>query len=219
MISSNSFAFKTGLVHDRRIDGQIHVFGNAGGLMLNAMTWWDHETESIWSQPWSRSIDGPYKGTELFLLPPQITTWASWKAEYPNTLAMINDYQRVGFTQKFDPDFVIGLILVDDVMDYYYRDVEAAEVVNDFVGTVSVMVTASDENFHAYIRQVGDQILTFRLEGDKLVDDETGSTWNITSGLATGWPLERRGSTKRSRLQLLRPGLGRLLPRAGFYQQ
>ena len=55
------------------------------------------------------------------------------------------------------------------------------------------MVWAGYNNFHAYIRQVGDQLLTFRLEGDKLVDEETGSTWNITRGLAADGPLKGEG--------------------------
>jgi hypothetical protein len=55
------------------------------------MTWYDHETNSNWSQPWGRAISGQLKGTVLFLLPSQLTTWGSWKAEHPETLAMIND--------------------------------------------------------------------------------------------------------------------------------
>jgi hypothetical protein len=53
-----------------------------------------------------------------------------------------------------------------------------------------IFVWAADNNFHAYIRQVGDQVLTFELAGGDLVDVETGSTWNITRGLATGGPLK-----------------------------
>lgn len=181
------------MVHDRRIDGVAHTFGNAGGLMMNAMTWWDHETESIWSQPWGRAIEGFYKGTELFLLPSQITTWGNWKAEHPDSLAMINDVNRIGFRQRFDRDFVIGLLLADEAKAFYYRDVEAAGIVNDFISQIPVMVWAGDNNFHAYIRKVDDRELTFRLEGDRLVDEETGSTWNITRGLATDGPLKGQG--------------------------
>ena len=83
-------------MHDRRIDGVTHTFGNAGALFMTAMTWWDHETQSIWSQPWGRAIRGTYKGVELFLLPSQVTSWASWKEEHPNTLAMINDVEKLG---------------------------------------------------------------------------------------------------------------------------
>jgi hypothetical protein len=129
----------------------------------------------------------------LFLLPSQITTWKAWKAEHPETLVMINDVSRLGFRQSFKPDFVIGLLLDEAANAFYYRDVEAAGVVNDFVGDIPVMVWAGEENFHAYIRQIGDQVLTFRLDGDRLVDEETGSTWNITRGLATEGPLKGQG--------------------------
>ena len=98
-------------MHDRRIDGKAHTFGNAGGLFMNAMTWWDHESDSVWSQPWGRAIQGEQKGVELFLLPSQLTTWSSWRAEHPNTLAMANDINRLGRRQKFNTNFVIGLIL------------------------------------------------------------------------------------------------------------
>ncbi len=178
------------MVHDRRIDGEAQIFGNAGSLFMNAMTWYDHETESIWSQPWGRAIIGPKKGIELFLLPSQITTWASWKAEHPNTLAMINDSERIGARQRFNPDFVIGLLIAGDAKAFYYRDVAQTGVVNDFLGDFPVFVWAGDNNFHTYLRQVGDNILSFGLEGDTLVDLNTGSTWDITRGLATSGPLE-----------------------------
>ena len=182
------------MVHDRRIDGVAHTFGNAGGLMMNAMTWWDHETESIWSQPWGQAIDGRLKGVRLFLLPSQLTTWGAWKAEHPETLAMVTGYNRlVPFKERFDPEFVIGLLLADQAKAFYYLDVEAAGVVNDFVGDIPVMVWAGDENFHAYIRQVAGQRLTFRMVGGEVVDEETGSTWDIGRGLATDGPLKGQG--------------------------
>ena len=36
---------------------------------MNAMTWFDHETNSIWSQPWGMAISGPLKGTRLDVFP------------------------------------------------------------------------------------------------------------------------------------------------------
>jgi len=177
------------MVHDRRIDGEAQVFGNAGSLFMNAMTWFDHETESIWSQPWGRAIIGEHKGVELFLLPSQITTWASWKAEHPNSLAMINDTDKIGGRQRFDPNFVIGLLVADDAKAFYYRDVAQRGIVNDTLGELPIFVWAGDNNFHVYIRQVGGQTLNFQLDNDTLVDIETGSTWDLTRGLATSGPL------------------------------
>ena len=42
-----------------------HTFGNQGGLFLQAMVWWDHETESFWSQPTGLGIVGEYAGVRL----------------------------------------------------------------------------------------------------------------------------------------------------------
>ncbi len=177
-------------MHDRRIDGTAHTFGNAGALFMNAMTWYDHETQSIWSQPWGRAIIGPLKGIQLFLLPSQVTTWAGWKQEHPETLAMINDVERLGTRrQGFSPHFVIGLNLAGQAKAYYYIDAATAGVINDTLGDIPIVVWAADNNFHAYIRRAGDLPLTFHAEGDKLIDDETGSTWDVSRGLATGGPL------------------------------
>ena len=36
---------------------------------MNAMTWWDWESQCVWSQPWGAAIDGELTGTRLNLLP------------------------------------------------------------------------------------------------------------------------------------------------------
>ena len=164
---------------------------------MRAMTWYDHDTRSIWSQPWGRAIIGELKGIQLFLLPSQVTTWGSWKAEHPDTLAMINDVGPLSFgRQRFDPNFVIGLILADATKAFYFEDVEAEVVVNDRLGSIPIAVWAKEDNFHAFIRQVGEQTLTFRAEGEGLVDEETGSTWDVARGLAVDGPL--RGEALQS---------------------
>jgi hypothetical protein len=183
-------------VHDRRIDRETFVFGNGGALFMNAMTWYDHKTESIWSQPWGRAIRGEFKGTQLFLLPSQLTTWGSWKAEHPETLAMTTGVGNLTFLssarQGFNPNFVIGLVLADKSKAYYFADVALVGVVNDSLGDFPIAVWAKDDRFHAFIRQVDGRTLTFRAEGDTLVDEETGSTWDVARGLALDGPLKGR---------------------------
>lgn len=177
-------------MHDRRIDGVPHTFGNASTLFMNAMTWYDHETRSIWSQPWGRAIQGPLKGVELKLLPFQLTTWESWRREHPKSLAMINEVDRfLGGRQKFDPDFVIGLAIAGLSKAYYFTDVREVGVVNDQIGDIPILVWAQDENFHAYVRQVADRILTFSMLGENIVDQETGSVWDVSRGIALEGPL------------------------------
>ena len=181
-------------MHDRRINGETHLFGNYGALFMRAMTWYDHTTNSVWSQPWGRAIKGELKGVQLFLLPAQVTTWGSWRAEYPDTMAMSTGVGNgVLFTntrQGFTPDFVIGLVLADDSKAYYFGDVELVTVVNDSLGDVPIAVWARGDRYGAFIRQVADRTLTFRAQGDTMVDEETGSTWDVARGLAVDGPLE-----------------------------
>ena len=158
---------------------------------MNAMTWYDHGTRSIWSQPWGRAIDGERKGIELFLLPSQVTTWANWKAEHPGTLLMSTSLSRIRFGgQRFSEDFVIGLVLGDQARAYGYPDVVAAGIINDMLGEFPVMVWADDANYHAYLRRVDDRTLTFVTDGERITDEQTGSEWDIRRGLAISGPLQ-----------------------------
>jgi len=178
-------------VHDRRIAGETAVFGNAGGLYFNAMTWWDHTTSSLWSQPTGRAIAGELKGAELALLPSQMTTWRNWLAAHPETQVMINDYPQLGFRrQKFDTDFVIGVLIAGQAKAYAYEDVAAEGIVNDQLEDIPLLLWAAHNDYRSFVRQVGDQILTFELRNGVLSDRETGSAWDENLGLATAGPLK-----------------------------
>jgi hypothetical protein len=78
---------------------------------MNAITWWDHETDSMWSQPWGWGIKGTHKGVELNLLPFQLTTWGSWGQDHPDTLVMVNDTDRLslGIRQGFRLNSLLAL--------------------------------------------------------------------------------------------------------------
>ena len=76
------------MVHRRELNGEEFVLGNQGALWGNAMTWWDHSTGSIWSQPLGEAIAGPRKGQTVDLLPSEFTTWSAWRDEHPGTLAL-----------------------------------------------------------------------------------------------------------------------------------
>ena len=160
-------------------------------MVKNAMTWFDHETSSIWSQPWGRGIRGPYKGVQLNLLPSQVTTWEHWKAAQPHTLVMVNDLERLSLRrQGFQPNFVIGVVLGEQSKAYYYLDVVELGAINDRLADFPVLVWASGEIYQAYFRQVDGQTLTFSFDGKDLVDEETGSHWDPSLGLARSGPLE-----------------------------
>ena len=76
------------MVHRRSIEGQEIVFGVQGALWGNAMTFWDHDTGSIWSQPLGEAIAGPRKGQTLETLPVAFTTWGAWQEIHPDSLPL-----------------------------------------------------------------------------------------------------------------------------------
>ena len=177
------------MVHDRRVNGETFVFGNQGGLFMNAMTWWDHKTRSVWSQVWGQAIAGPLKGTTLNLIPASITPWETWQKEHPHTLALTNDKSGwFNHQEKPRDGWVIGLALDEYSKAYDYSALAQKRVVNDFIGPYPVVLYANPEtrNVQAYLRQVNEQVLTFTLieSGEGLVDAETGSEWDVSRGLA-----------------------------------
>ena len=188
-------------MHDRRIDGRTHTFGNFGTLYKQAMTWWDHETESVWSQPIGTAIQGPYTGTRLEMIPAAVLPWGTWKAEHPDTL-VLEVSGRFGI--EYDPfgprtidTYVLGVALGEHVKAYRWKTVSELVVVNDLIGDVPVLVYANpaDRAAHIFVRLIGDAVLEFEWRQEELRDRATGSLWDPASGIGLTGPL--RGEVLR----------------------
>ena len=184
-------------MHDRRIDAETQVFGNQGALFKNAMTWWGHKTQSVWSQPWGLAIKGELFGTRLKPFPATLATWGGWKAEHPNTLALEKEgpsFATGGY--RFSDDFVVGVVLGDQAKAYDFTLLRDLGVVNDTIGSFPIVLHANPETktTHVYLRKAGGQTLTFeKAEGDRMGDKETGSLWDPVRGLAISGPLKGEG--------------------------
>ena len=175
------------------------TLGNQGALFMRAMTWWDHETDSIWSQPWGAAIDGELKGTRLELIPAAIEPLQSWTGRHGDSLVLVVDSStHAGLLEpaKMIDFFVIGVTLGDAASAYRYADVASAGVVNDRVGSQPIAVFAEAETgqinvFSASLPGEGFS-LTFHHRSRRFVDAQTGSTWSQFTGRATAGPLEGR---------------------------
>ena len=181
-------------MHDRQIDGKTYVFGNHGALWMNAMTWYDHETESIWSQPWGRALTGPLKGTQLKLLPYNLVPWGSWKANHPNTLALVVDEYARRVTPR--DNFVLGVAIGDVARAYYYEDTADQIIINDVLNGIPIVVHTNPKTrvSHIFIRQLSDgTILNFTGDAETMTDDVTNSIWTPVRGLATDGELVGTG--------------------------
>ncbi len=78
----------SGLVYDPRAHDRRYTFGVSGLLYQQNLLLFDHDTESLWSQLRGGAVAGSLAGTSLRLLPVNMSTWQSWKAEHPQTLVL-----------------------------------------------------------------------------------------------------------------------------------
>jgi hypothetical protein len=132
---------------------------------------------------------------------------------------MINDVDRLGNTrQGFRPDYVVALVLGNIAKAFYYEDVAAVRVINDHLGDTPVVVWAENNDFTAYLRQHGDQTLTFVQKGDQIIDLETGSIWDLRRGLAKEGQLAGEGLQSVPSLSSFDWAYRDFYPNGDFYQ-
>lgn len=77
----------TALVFSRRLPAHQDplTFGVSGKLLYNTLVMYDRQTDSLWSQLYGVSVDGPLSGERLSFFPSQFTTWEQWHAQYPES--------------------------------------------------------------------------------------------------------------------------------------
>ena len=170
------------MVHRREIDGQELVFGNQGALYRNAMTLFDHDTGSVWSQPFGEAILGPRRGQTMELLPSQMTTWGAWRDAHPTTWALDVPGPRSGFDLS---DMSVVVQFGDEAVQYSIEQLRLGLVANDVVQDLEIAVVvdpADPERWAVFSRRLDDQVVVLRLDGGLLVDEETGTTFDPTSG-------------------------------------
>ena len=140
----------TALAHERRLDGSgaAAVFGNQGALYRGAMTWYDHATGSVWSQPLGAAIAGPQAGRRLALLPAQVTTWGQWRAAYPHTLLLSEGgipAPAYRGRRPGDGHIIAGVVVGDAAASWPYRAVaESAGGIVGQVGNAEVTLRRDD---------------------------------------------------------------------------
>ena len=133
----------TALVHDRRLNGDAAVFGNQGALYKGAMTWFDHATGSVWSQPLGQAIAGPLAGHSLELMPSQLTTWRLWLAAHPETRVLAADIPAAPYSgRKPGADHVAGVVLGNRAMAWPYVSVRDSGPIAAEVGGVNLVISA-----------------------------------------------------------------------------
>jgi hypothetical protein len=87
------------MVFRRDINGQTLTFGISGLLYQSDVLFYDHQTESLWSQLEMKAVTGKMIGTKLEIFPSVLATWKEWKKEHPNTLVLSRE---TGFSRNYN---------------------------------------------------------------------------------------------------------------------
>jgi len=177
------------MVHSRQVGEAELVFGNQGALWGNAMTWWDHDTGSVWSQPLGEAIAGPRTGQRLELLPSTLTTWGAWLDSHPETRALDAPAPRSGFRLE---DMAIVVELADDTAAFPVRSLRK-EIANDVIGGVPVAIVvnpAQPDEWTVFSRTLDDRTVELVIAGTAVVDKETGTVWDPVRGDALSGQLQ-----------------------------
>lgn len=165
----------------------------------------DEETNSQWSHLMGRAMAGELKGTELEVVPSEMTDWKTWKNQYPGTDVL--DMRRttrafVTEMQKRPGEYTLGLRLDGAVADFPFDALKKEKIVVTKVGDAPVLVTydAESATARAFERKVEGRVLKFQLEDGVLIDEESRSVWNPATGIC------KKGKHKNAKLAML-PGI------------
>ncbi len=206
----------SGIVYDRRLEGQVLEFGNTSALHQSDMVMYDKQTLSYWFQVGGDAIVGDLTGKRLAVLPTRFMRWTEWRDAYPNSQVLSRD---TGFNRPYDRDPFTGLpeylnrgrfpfpvgeaarnptlpagervisLVIDEVARAYPITALQGQVVNDELGKTPIAVVIDEAGTAlAFDRRIDNQRLTLKWIEGKLKDEETGSTWALV-GTATEGPL------------------------------
>lgn len=176
---------------------------------------YDRETETLWSQLLGEAVEGELIGTKLNFVPSWMMTWEEWKALHPDTVALDKGFRR-GSRDQYDgyyvspsagvigetlnderlyvKEFIVGVELPDEKVAYPFSALNEQPIINDMVGDTALVITFDEISTASSVfdRTVNGQVLTFAegSEPNTIVDEETGSVWDLFSGTAVSGELE-----------------------------
>lgn len=207
------------VVAERFAGGVETVFGVSGRLWRDDLVLYDRATESLWSQILAAAIRGPLTGERLALVPSTLSTWGAWRDAHPETAVLLPpprsntvrgpdatfDYfepkyaygeaRVVGYEsdgELYPRTLVMGVARGGAARAYPFEAVARADVVNDRVGGLPVVVTVTPGNsLAAYDRRLDGRTLRFEPADERRLRAD-GSRWERATGRAVDGPHEGR---------------------------
>ncbi len=149
----------------------------------------DSETKTLWSHLLGEGMRGPLKGSQLEQLPGVMTDWKTWRKDHPDTtvLSMSRTAKRFLANARRNPaDYVLAMAASGEPRAWPYDQLIKQPVVNDTYAEMPVLIYFNKATFSAYSfeRKLDGKQLAFSAKDGKLIDKETGSVWEPTTGKA-----------------------------------
>jgi len=199
-----------GAAFARRMGGRTLEIGHVSETRLDTLVLYDAGTRSRWGLLTGEAFEGPLAGRHLSRVPSLFTTWGRWKALHPETtLYTAPDQAAKGY--ELDETRVRRIVLAgggpprrgDWIVGLEGRTTSAAVVLRGLAKEraanvsldgrpIAVFLTSDLTTTLVWDRSVPHRTLTFRADGDRMVDAETGTSWDAMTGKALAGPLAGR---------------------------
>lgn len=207
---------RTSVGWEREYNGVATTFGVSGLLYQTNLMPYDRTTRSIWSQQALLSVNGSHIGTKVETFHIVETTWATWKALYPNTTVVslntghdrnyqrypYGDYRqssgllfnvRVTDSRLPQKERVLGIIKNEEAKLYQFKSFEEDKIITDsFNGTNFTIIGSKSSNILMAFKekQIGDEVLNFELinsfQNPIIMRDQLGNEWDVFGKAVTG---------------------------------
>lgn len=79
------------MVYSRELQDKELTFGVSGRLYKSNLLFYDHQSESLWSQLLGQAVTGPRAGMMLKVIPSSRVSWKLYRSKYPNGLVLSDD--------------------------------------------------------------------------------------------------------------------------------
>jgi Protein of unknown function (DUF3179) len=184
-------------VYARQLDDRILTLAVDGRLWKESMVLYDPETTTRWSQMTGVAQTGPLKGSILNPLPSVMTDWQTWRRMHADGTVVVLPHKEQRFDRAFYGDlkgFVLG-IAAEGKAKYWSLDrlTQDGVVNDDWDGRPVVAVfDPASVTARLFSRELDGQVLTFRVEQNRLLDQQTGTRWEPASGKGVAGSLAGR---------------------------
>ncbi len=113
---------KSGILFDRRVDGQVLDFQTSGMLIDSNKIMVDIQTETLWHHLSGTGIGGPHKGHVLDRYAVEVARWDEWVAEHPETETLSTPSPKYFPDQPDRPPIAFEYTPGDAYAFYYSSD-------------------------------------------------------------------------------------------------